>query len=90
MYTDTILFLNGGICAFLTMVFVVYLFVSLKRSRVYRVKISKLKPIISDALAKKGAYTNDNYRFISNGVCLNDTDTLFDAGVWDGSNLAVV
>ncbi len=54
------------------------------------VEISQLIPVISEALMKKGVSITKNFRFISNESYLNNLDTLFDAGIWDGSNLTVV
>ena len=54
------------------------------------IKVSQLKPAISEALAKKGISVSANIRLISNGGYLNDADTLFNAGIWDGSNLEAV
>ena len=53
-------------------------------------KVSQLKPMISEALAKKGLGASTNIRLICSGGYLHDSDTLFNAGVWDGSIMQVV
>ena len=54
------------------------------------VKISQLKPMLKDALTKKGIHLSEAFDFTSTGGYLNDSDTLLDAGIWDGRNLTII
>ena len=53
------------------------------------VKIAQLKPVISEALKRKGLRLNENFNLIGNENLLKDSDTLFETGVWDGSYLRI-
>jgi hypothetical protein len=55
-----------------------------------KAKVSQIKPVIVEALSRKGSRPNGNPDLIGNGSPLQDSDTLLGAGVWDGSYLTVV
>jgi len=76
VYTDTILFLVGGVCAFLAIVFVVYLFVSLKRSRVYR-SVLKQETEIFNALTTTASLTKGTS---ATGITAGNTTELLTGG----------
>jgi len=54
------------------------------------VKISEIKPILRNAMMKKGIGLSDNFNLFSTDGYLNDNDTLLDAGVWDGRNITII
>ena len=53
------------------------------------VKAAQLKPVLLEALDKRGIRLGSDAALICNGTMLTDTDTLYSAGVWDGSRLTV-
>ena len=53
------------------------------------VKVELLKPVLVEALSRKGSRPGSNFNLSSNGNILKDSDTLFSAGVWDGSYLTI-
>ena len=53
------------------------------------IKIAQLKPILAEALMRKGLRLNEKFNLINNGNLLKDSDTLFETGVWDGSYLRI-
>lgn len=55
-----------------------------------KVQLGHLKPIIALALESRGLYLSDSFQLRSRGGQLKETDTLLEAGVWDGSYLEVV
>jgi len=54
------------------------------------VKISQLKPLLQDALRKKGINISNTFDLTGTDGYLSDSDTLFNAGIWDGRNLTIV
>lgn len=50
----------------------------------------KLKQAVSEAMRYKGICLDDGFMFESNGHPLKETDTLLEAGVWDGSYLNIL
>ena len=54
------------------------------------IQVFQLKPLMAAAMLKKGIRLADGFHLKYKGTLLNDTDTLFEAGVWDGSYLLVV
>lgn len=55
-----------------------------------KVQLGQLKPVIALALESKGLHLPDDFRIRSGGELLRETDTLLEAGVWDGSYLEAV
>ena len=53
-------------------------------------KVEQIKPAISEALSRKGIRLEEPFNLISNGYTLKDPDTLYEAGVWDGSYVKAV
>ena len=54
-----------------------------------KIRVEQLKPVIAKALSGKGQRLNNMFRLSCNGNILRDSDTLFDAGAWDGSYLTI-
>ena len=54
-----------------------------------KIAIELLKPVLAEALSRKGINLNNMFRILFNGNPLKDKDTLSDAGVWDGSYLTI-
>lgn len=54
------------------------------------VKIGKLKPAIFEAMRRRGICLENGFLLESNGYSLKETDTLLEAGVWDGSYLNIL
>ncbi len=51
--------------------------------------VTRLKPVIAEALSRKALPMQGDFTLACNGNALRGADTLFDAGVWDGSYLIV-
>lgn len=54
------------------------------------VQLEQMRKSVALALECKGLHLPEGFRFWSNGKQLDETDTLLEAGVWDGSYLEVV
>ena len=74
MYTDTILFLIGGTCAFLALFSVAYLFISYKRGKAYR-DILRQETEFFDALTTTSLLTKSPSAMLTNS---DDTELLTD------------
>lgn len=55
-----------------------------------KVTLGQLKPVIALALESRGLHLPDAFRLRSGEEQLKETDTLLEAGVWDGSYLEAV
>lgn len=55
-----------------------------------KVQMGHLKPVIALALESRGLHLSNAFQIRSRGEQLKETDTLLEAGVWDGSYLEVV
>ncbi len=53
------------------------------------IEVRQLKQAVSEAMRYKGICLDDDFIFESNGHPLKETDTLLEAGVWDGSYLNI-
>jgi uncharacterized ubiquitin-like protein YukD len=53
------------------------------------IKVEQLKPVVFEALKRKGLTLSGDIVLKNNGSLLKDSDTLFNAGVWDGSYITV-
>ena len=54
------------------------------------IEAGQLKPAVSEAMRRKGICLDRGFIFESNGHPLKETDTLLEAGVWDGSYLSIL
>lgn len=55
-----------------------------------KAELGQLKPVIALALESRRLYLPEAFRIRSRGEQLKETDTLLEAGVWDGSYLEAV
>ena len=53
------------------------------------VNIKRLRPLIIKAFLYKGWYLKEEFKVLNNSSVLKDSDTLLDAGIWDGSYIVV-
>ena len=54
------------------------------------VKIVHLRPLICEAMLQKGIVIPEGFSLSSNGSLLDDSDTLIELGIWDGSYISIV
>lgn len=54
------------------------------------IEVSRLKPLLCEAMRRKGLYLTEEFELEGGGGLLKKTDTLYGAGVWDGSFLKIV
>lgn len=54
------------------------------------IRMELVKPMIARAITGKGVSVSKTFALVCNGYSLSDMDTLFEAGVWDGSYLKVI
>ena len=55
-----------------------------------KIAVGQLKPVIAEALSRKGAHIGNMYKLSYNSKMLGDSDTLLEIGAWDGSYITIV
>lgn len=55
-----------------------------------KIEMSRLKALLSEAMRRKGLYLTEKFDLDGGSGLLKETDTLYEAGVWDGSFLKIV